>query len=495
MSGRVCVICGEEPPLKDQQGNEAYAYPKTTEEARIWQASMAAKNCCLESIQKQCCVCVEHIPDFVKRAKKIGRRLKNFEREKDQPLKEKATAEAAVGCQCPDKGEPGLERPSVNVLLLNGASLPTYCGQGQPCADLGSQPGKEGNSEVKKTKRLNPKESDTEIFVQESEFKDTGGTFPDIDGTEVTRLRTPMQEEEQLEKIQKALRDAEQEKDPSVRKCRNSCLPGCTDVLLLGRGHHPTDECPCKCDQCTRPPALPENGEPCCQPECCEDYQPEYFTQPPCGCECEQQVRRELTKVIKSQAQKIRELEKMLCRQNNLRNCLQKKLDELYCEFGRLDEDADNRSRLSCPDSDRGAPDCYSVLHPPPPPPPPEPEIVIHERRKTKQNRKITVMKANREMELSKQKEEPLAEERGERVHWFAERKKDTDKRTNIPLWTQRREAEKIDSGSKISIRFGQNNTYIVPVENDSLSTYSLSNSRHSKHSSSSVSMSNRSRT
>jgi len=117
---------------------------------------------------------------------------------------------------------------------------------------------------------------------------------------------------------------------PQFRRHRDSCLPGCTDVLLLGRGHHPTDECPCQCDQCSKPSVLPKD-EPCCQPECCPEEHKEYFTQPPCGCECEQQVRRELTKVIKTQGKRIRELEDMLCRQNSVRTCLQRKLDELYC--------------------------------------------------------------------------------------------------------------------------------------------------------------------
>lgn len=214
MSGRRCVICGEEPPAKDAKGNEAYAYPKTEEEARIWQSSMAAKNCCLESIQNQCCVCVEHIPDFVKRAKKIGKRLRHLEREKEKRRHEKKDGE---GCKCPDDGKPGRERPSVNVLLLNGASLPTYCGKGQSCVDLRPLPAEEGDSELKITKRLDSKESDTEVFVQESEFKDTGSNFPDIDGTEVTVLRTPMQEDEQLEEEMQALQEAEQEQDPSIR--------------------------------------------------------------------------------------------------------------------------------------------------------------------------------------------------------------------------------------------------------------------------------------
>nr|XP_017006087.2 uncharacterized protein LOC108063483 [Drosophila takahashii] len=488
MSGRKCVICGEEPPAKDAKGNEPYAYPKTEEEARIWQASMAAQNCCVESIQNQCCVCVEHIPDFVKRAKKIGKRLRNIEREKEQLRAERE--EEAAGCQCPDDGEPGPERASVNVLLLNGASLPTYCGKGQSCVNLRPLPSEEGDSELRITKRLNNTDSDTEIFVQESEFKDTGGTFPDIDGTEVTVLRTPMQEEEQLQQLQE---EAEQEQDPSVRRRRDSCLPGCTDVLLLGRGPHPTDECPCQCEQCSKPSGPPKE-EPCCQPECCPETHQEYFTQPPCGCECEQQVRRELTKVIKTQGKRIRELEETLCRQNNLRNCLQRKLDELYCEFGRLDENQDeNRSRLTCPGSERGAPDCAGVLHPVPRPPPPEAEEPLPPRR-TRPNRRLTLLKANREMQLPEKKEEPKVQvqrDDGERVHWYAEKDMQSTDFTRRPMWIHVPDIEEVDSDTRI--RFGKSNTYLVSDKKASQahtpSTPGFSNSN------SDYSISNRSRT
>ncbi|KAI8041333.1 hypothetical protein M5D96_005590 [Drosophila gunungcola] len=473
MSGRRCVICGEEPPAKDAKGNEAYAYPKTAEEARIWQASMAAKNCCLESIQNQCCVSGQEDWPAVK----------TLEREKEKRMDERAAAEAAMGCQCPDDGQPGPERPTVNVLLLNGASLPTYCGKAA-----------EGDSEVKLTKWLNPKDSDTEIFVQESEFKDTGGTFPDIDGTEVTMLRAPMQEEEKLEHLQQEQQEADQEQDPSVRRRRNSCLPGCTDVLLLGRGHHPTDECPCQCEQCTRPSGLPED-EPCCQPECCPEPEPIYHTQPPCGCECEQQVRRELTKVIKTQGRRIHELEEILCRQNNLRNCLQRKLDELYCEFGRLDEDEASRSRLTCRGSERGGPDCVAVLNPapPPPPPPPQPRSDPPSRRSLI-SRRLTLMKANQV------EEEPATEEQraslpmpGQRVHCFAEKRAHSVQATHRPRWVQVADKDKTDSDSKIAIRFGNNSTYLVPSGNESF--YTLGPRSQNSHSNSTYSLSNRSRT
>nr|AGV77156.1 FI21286p1 [Drosophila melanogaster] len=479
MSGRRCVICGEEPPAKDAKGNEAYAYPKTEEEARIWQSSMAAKNCCLESIQNQCCVCVEHIPDFVKRAKKIGKRLRHLEREKEKRRHEKKDGE---GCKCPDDGKPGRERPSVNVLLLNGASLPTYCGKGQSCVDLRPLPAEEGDSELKITKRLDSKESDTEVFVQESEFKDTGSNFPDIDGTEVTVLRTPMQEDEQLEEEMQALQEAEQEQDPSVRRRRNNCLPGCTDVLLLGRGHHTTDECPCKCEQCSKPSGLPQD-EPGCYPECCPKSHTDYFTQPPCGCECEQQVRRELTKVIKTQGQRIRELEEILCRQNNLRNCLQRKLDELYCEFGRLDEDEGDRTRLTCPGNQRGGPDCAGVLHPAPTPPSPEPMLQLPPKRRLSYRRSV-LRKVNREVDLVEtEAERTELDEDGDRVHWLAEKRTQSEKFTRRPVWINEPREEVMESESRMAIRFGKNSTYVVPDKsNHSNLSYSISDSSHSLH-------------
>lgn len=202
MARRRCVICGEEPPEKDHKGNEAYAYPKTEDEARIWQASMGAKGCCVESIQQQCCVCVEHIPEFVKRAKRVGRRIRNLERNKER-RREELLAIAGAGCVCPDGDTPGPDRPTVNVLLLNGASLPTYCGKGQATENLCQAPEADGDSGMKLIKRVNGKESDTEIFVQESGFVDTGGKHPDIDGTEMTVLQAPTQDDEHLEQFHK----------------------------------------------------------------------------------------------------------------------------------------------------------------------------------------------------------------------------------------------------------------------------------------------------
>ncbi|KAH8301165.1 hypothetical protein KR018_004628, partial [Drosophila ironensis] len=497
---RRCVICGVEPPEKDARGKEAYAFPKDADEAAIWQASMGAKGCCVESIQAQCCVCVPHIPEFVKRAKRIGRRLRNLEREKER----KRNEGLGPGCQCPDGNEPGMDRPSVNVLLLNGASLPTYCGKGQSVIDLHQSPDEDGDSETR-LKVVTPKESDTEIFVQESGFVDTGGTFPDIDGTELTVLPTPTQEDEQLETLQKELQHeaAESKEDSTNRVRRNVCMPGCTDVLLLGRGRHSTDECPCKCEQCSRPDKQPEEGKSCCNPPCCANSEPAYFTQPPCGCECERQVRRELGRVIKTQSQRIKELEEILCKQTNLRTNLQRRLDQLYCEFGRLGEDdkeigeclkcagpdcesaAQSQSQVSAPapapaPARARAPATHITAVPnpvPAAPPPSAPASVDRPSYKARHNHhhhhhhQLSRRQSHlqpREVVVTPEEdssEEELAQDEGpERVHWVAARNDDYERDTRRPDWVSSQEPRNTAAGnrSQMSIRFGRA-AYLVP--------------------------------
>ncbi|KAH8305779.1 hypothetical protein KR059_010630, partial [Drosophila kikkawai] len=471
MTMRRCVICGERPPVKDAQGNNAYAYPKNEEEARIWQASMAAKDCCVHSIQKECCVCVEHIPDFVSRAKAIGNELSAQEKKRKEAKlaaakeKEKEKGEAADECvQCPDIGEPAedREKPTVSVLLLNGSSLPTYCAEGKgSCVD--SRPAEKGDCKGGQTKRIKTKESKTEIYVQESAFQDSGGKCPDIDGTEVTLMRAPTQEEDELKRLQEELLEGQKPDEDYNCRRRSCCLPGCTDVLLLGRGQHETDVCPCKCEQCSKPCGNPD-PEPCCQPECCPKSEPVYSDQPPCGCECEQQVRRELGKVIETQAQRILELEELLCRQNSRRNCLQRKLDELYCEFGRLDEAEieAHRSRLTCPGSERGGPDCTSVFTARSEPPAPEiepPEMPPKESRSILSrlsSKRVSIISKRLSGEQSQQSEFLLSPP--VRVHGFAERKPESTERTRRPQWVN--EAESEDNMANTSIKFNKEVNY-----------------------------------
>ncbi|KAH8294013.1 hypothetical protein KR054_007287, partial [Drosophila jambulina] len=463
---RRCVICGERPPMKDAFGNNAYAYPKNEEEARIWRTSMAAQDICLQSILKECCVCVEHIPEFVSRAKVIGKELEK-KKQKEARLERASTPKTSADecIQCPDCGEPppDREKPSVSVLLLNGSSLPTYCAECEGCGSVESRPAEKGDSKSKVPKLIKSKCSDTEIIVQESGFQDNGGKFPDIDGTEVTLLRTPTQAEDELTQLEEEYGEGNEKRDSKVRRRRNYCLPGCTDVLLLGRGPHVTDVCPCQCDECKKASGVSE-AEACCKLECCPTCEPEYYTHPPCGCECEQQARRELGKIIKAQAKRIQELEDLLCRQNNMRNCLQQTLDELYCRFGQLDDAEDEafKSGISCPGGRRGGPDCASVLSArserSEPEKPVREDTPLPQSPKTGSYRsmfsKITMKKFTVSEAPSKisQDTAPVPE----RVHGFAERKPEIAKHTRRPLWVNEAlsEEELITTGQTLSIKF-----------------------------------------
>lgn len=194
-------------------------------------------------------------------------------------------------------------------------------------------------------------------------------------------------------------------------------------------------------------------------------------------------MRRELTKVIKTQGQRIRELEEILCRQNNLRNCLQRKLDELYCEFGRLDEDEGDRTRLTCPGNQRGGPDCAGVLHPAPTPPSPEPMLQLPPKRRLSYRRSV-LRKVNREVDLVEtEAERTELDEDGDRVHWLAEKRTQSEKFTRRPVWINEPREEVMESESRMAIRFGKNSTYVVPDKsNHSNLSYSVSDSSHSLH-------------
>ncbi|XP_068148908.1 uncharacterized protein [Drosophila tropicalis] len=450
LTPRRCVICGIEPPESDANGKTAYHYPKTMDQARIWQRSMAANNVCLESIRDQCCVCIEHIPEFVARAHKQCAKFKANE-EADAELRAKLQSDAEVDlCQCPDKGM-DLNRPSVNVLLLPGATLPSYFGKAfaKNCdgdnnnngngneGDGGDEQSWKGNHKTQDGVDKRDSESDTEIFVLESDFKDNGATFPDIDETEVTVLRTPTQEDHELNLLAE---ECEEEEESCLGRTE-MCLTGCTDVLLLGRGLHSTDVCPCECDQCTKKPtAALDDENNCCNPPCCPDPPPpEYFDQPPCGCECEQQVRRELGRVIKKQKNRIRELEELLCRQHKLHHCLQTKVDELYCEFGRVDED--DKTRLKCC-ANRDPPNCAEVQRPKETPEP-VPQATIKERSKALKKRGTATNIQHPAMDAIEEHEMP------NRVHLYSTKNPDykSTERTRHPAWvTTVESSDSIDS-------------------------------------------------
>lgn len=289
---RRCVVCGIE--TAEDVIDRVCHYPKNIKEARIWQQSMAAFGTSVESILKCCCVCIEHIPQFVERTQKQAALIK------EKYGKEVHGTLAA---------SPSPSRPSLHVLLLPGATLPPYCGK-----SIGAE---NGEDQVKKDDAL-----DEEIYVRESSYKDCGARFPDIDETQVTVLRTPTHNEEELQKLEK-----------SNEECGDiGTLRNCTDVLLLGRSqNHPTDKCPCKCEQCSKtkfaPAELPGCPEPLILPN-----------QSPCSAECESKMRQELSAIIKQQQQRIYELENMIARQDDWYMGLQQKIADLYSNFGCRDK-------------------------------------------------------------------------------------------------------------------------------------------------------------
>ncbi|XP_064545147.1 uncharacterized protein LOC135433114 [Drosophila montana] len=279
---RRCVVCGMEI-AEDVIDHECH-YPKNIKEARIWQQSMAAFETSVESILKCCCVCIEHIPQFVERTQKQAALIK------DKYGKE--IHETLTPGPCPS-------RPSLHVLLLPGATLPPYCGT---CIDP-----ENGEDQA---------EEDEEIYVRESCYKDCGASFPDIDETQVTVLRTPMHNDEELKKLEK-----------SNKECGDiGTLRNCTDVLLLGRSqNHPTDKCPCKCEQCSKTKFAPVELPGC--PD-----------QSPCSAECGSQMRQELSAIIKQQQERIYELENLISRQDDWYMSLQQKISDLYSDFGSRDK-------------------------------------------------------------------------------------------------------------------------------------------------------------
>ncbi|XP_030376095.1 uncharacterized protein LOC115625244 [Scaptodrosophila lebanonensis] len=319
---RRCVICGIEPP-SDACGKRTFHYPKTKKEARIWQRSLNAHNIPVDAIQKYCCVCIEHIPQFVQETQNQAAKFKcctGQTQNKNGDLE--CCCERGPSAELPE----GFSKPAVNVLLMTGASLPSYCG-------------KSCHSDEKKKSKVAIAGSETDICVLESNFSDGGAKFPDIDTTEFTVLRTPTQDDVAKKQEEEAAKD--------------ECLRDCTDVLLLGRGRHPTDECPCNCDHCLKPQQ--EEAENCCKSVCCPPLPqpPPRQDHPPCGCECEQQVRYELNQIIEDQQARIRQLEDILNRQTTMHQTLQCKIDDLYSEFNRMSPD----TTLHAPEKHEPAPE------------------------------------------------------------------------------------------------------------------------------------------
>ncbi|KAH8358509.1 hypothetical protein KR093_000484, partial [Drosophila rubida] len=275
---RRCVVCGT---YVASNSSVPYHYPKNKHEALIWKRSMGATDTCVNTIQKQCCVCIKHIPQFVE-------------------LAQKQAALMMGKCQCAKDSN---SRQSLSVLLLPGATLMPNCANapetnGAPTDDLDGE----------------------EIVVNEFNVSDRGAIFPDLDETEVTVLRTPAENEE----------NRKQRQDNAKEQCGDAAnTSDCTDVLLLSRSR--SDE-QCDCDKEGQEDAAADTAL-CTEFNSNMERQPQQLP----GCECERRVRYELGEVIKRQQERIYELEYQLCRQSDWQFTMHQKLNELYTEFGRME--------------------------------------------------------------------------------------------------------------------------------------------------------------
>ncbi|TDG45704.1 hypothetical protein AWZ03_007842 [Drosophila navojoa] len=258
---RRCVTCGKE--FANDAVDSTYHYPKNEKEAQIWQKSMGTFDTAVESIEKCCCVCIEHIPQFVERTQKEASLIKEQYKGDNWIM-------------------PKIKRPSLQVLLLSGASL-------SPCFGIS----KSGSNEQQDDGL------DEEIFVSESSYKDCGIPLPDIEATEATVL--PMHNENMA--------------NNNLRCGDIDCLCNCTDVLLLGRSQNH----PCKCEASPQKP------------------QTENFMEGS-DVECQCQMHLQMGGIIEQQQQRIFELESMICRQNEWYIALQQKMYELYADFGVIDQ-------------------------------------------------------------------------------------------------------------------------------------------------------------
>lgn len=131
---RCCVVCGKRTLGKVQH------YPRNKNEALIWQRSMGAFDLSVDTIQSHCCVCIKHIPKFLKLVK-----------------------QHAAKRMAQDK----LRRPSLNVLVLPGAKRSLF-------------------KQIENQKHIE-EQLDADIIVQESCIIDPGITFPDIGETEAAQ--------------------------------------------------------------------------------------------------------------------------------------------------------------------------------------------------------------------------------------------------------------------------------------------------------------------
>ncbi|XP_017848801.1 uncharacterized protein LOC108604050 [Drosophila busckii] len=276
---RRCVVCGNE--TVENPCPQVYHYPKTTKEAQIWQRSMGAFETNVECIKKYCCVCIDHIPQFVEMAKEQA---------------------ALIEAKCKRAKE--ISR-SVSVLLLPGAVM-------RPDG-------------VEKRAQQEDDCLDGEIIILKSSLADAASSAAAIDLPEVTLLRTPVDNNE----------DSKNKNDKNnVKKNEMQCGDigdNCTDVLLLGCSKQPPPECPCKCKQCPKSNNPPQESN-YCQPQSTDN------SEVTCGCSHERQIRQELGEIIRQQQCRICELECMLARQQDFHLTLQKKISNLYSLHGMKEE-------------------------------------------------------------------------------------------------------------------------------------------------------------
>ncbi|EDV92595.1 uncharacterized protein LOC6563657 [Drosophila grimshawi] len=282
---RRCVVCGKESAENAPDG--AHYHPRNKKEALIWQRSMGATDTSVEDIQKCCCVCIEHIPQFVVRAQEQA------SLNKDISKSEKNSHEAKSSKNAVHKFE--IRGPSLNVLLLPGAvTLPPHCEKFN---------GKTSeNDENQEDVCL-----DEEIYVKESSYANCCAILADMDETEVTVLQTPTHNDDDLRQ------------EHNAEYGDNNC----TDVLVLGQ--RSSDKCPYRCEQCSKMAYSPNDSA----------HIP--YNLPPLGDENGTKIHKELSDVILRQQQRIYELEVLVGRQNNWQLSLQQKINELNAEFGRVD--------------------------------------------------------------------------------------------------------------------------------------------------------------
>ncbi|XP_030376094.1 uncharacterized protein LOC115625243 [Scaptodrosophila lebanonensis] len=198
----------------------------------------------------------------------------------------------------------------VNVLVMSGATVPSYC-------ERTTNVDKKGSA------------TNTKICVMESNFTNEAATFPDIDETQMTIMRAPTSEPE----AQKKSTNKESKKDEKNTDCTGD---NCADVLLLGKIEHTTDEIPCNCELCASSswPDIDTDSLLTRFPECY--VTDSYFSD----------LDQPSTDIVKynefitEQKNRIQELELLIAQQNKLQKTIQSKVNALQCKSDGQTEEA-----------------------------------------------------------------------------------------------------------------------------------------------------------